>query len=386
MIQPEDIRRKAERIYVELLKSVVDGSSNGFPRIIAGSKKLDPNLATAAQQIQRLREASKEALGYGYSVRWREVNSRRYGRNFFPSEVSFETVDDLLRFIKKTNEFATFATVVNRIRSALPQLESWLRTSIWSVHQIAEEVEGLIEVAAFLKEHPRPRCFARELPLSVDTKFVERYKTVLRQWLDILLPAHAIRADEEHFERRFGLRYAEPQLLVRFLDPVVQVELGFPCEVLSLPLQTLSDLPVKESRIVIVENKVNLLTLPQLPRFIGIGGLGYGITLLRYAEFMSRVPVMYWGDLDVEGFEVLSHLRSFCPHAKSLWMNQAAIDQWRHLKIAGSGRPLTAPPHLTDEERAGFDICCREDLRIEQERVPQAAVSAEIGLAAESAR
>lgn len=197
------------------------------------------------------------------------------------------------------------------------------------------------------------------------------------------LDTHAIRADEEHFERRFGLRYAEPQVLVRFLDPVVQTELGFPCEVLSLPLQTLSGLPVRESRIIIVENKVNLLTLPQLPRSIGLGGLGYGITLLRYAEFMAIMPVTYWGDLDVEGFEILSNLRSFCPHAKSLWMDQAAVDRWRHLQIAGSGRQLTTPAHLTDEERTGFEICSRENLRIEQERLPQASVSAAIRLAAE---
>jgi hypothetical protein len=246
--------------------------------------------------------------------------------------------------------------------------------------QLASEVEGLVEVAGVLKKHPRPDCFVRELPLSVDTKFIEGHKSVLRQWLDVLLPAHTIRADEDHFERRFGLRYAEPQLLVRFLDPVLQAELGFPCDVLSLPLQTLSDLPVREAKIIIVENKVNLLTLPQLPRHIGLGGLGRAISLLRYAQFMARTPVTYWGDLDVEGFEILSSLRSFCPHAKSLWMDHSAIDHWRDLRVAGSGREPAIPAHLTDAERAAFDVCDRENLRIEQERLPQAEVIAAMRL------
>ena len=38
------------------------------------------------------------------------------------------------------------------------------------------------------------------------TKFVERHRRILREWLDIVLPPETIRADEEHFERRFGLR------------------------------------------------------------------------------------------------------------------------------------------------------------------------------------
>jgi hypothetical protein len=244
-----------------------------------------------------------------------------------------------------------------------------------SLPQIAAEIEGLVEVAAFLKEHPRPGCFVRELPLSVDTKFIERNQKVLRQWLDALLPAHSIRADEEHFERRFGLRYAEPQLLVRFLDSTVQAELGFPCDVLSLPLQTLSELPIQESRIIIVENKVNLLTLPPLSRSIGLGGLGHAISLLRYAGFMARMPVIYWGDMDVEGFEILSGLRSFCPHAKSIWMDRSAVDRWRNLKVAGTGRKPATPPYLTEDEKGAFEVCRDENLRIEQERLPHNAVA-----------
>lgn len=378
MIQPQDIHHRAERLYAELLQSWVSGSTDGFPRVITGRKQPDPDLATAAQEIQRLRNGSKEVLGYGYSVQWREVNSRKYGRNRFPDEIFFETMDDLLRFIKKTSEFEAFMAAVKHIRSVLPQLESWIRGNVRSLIRMATEVEGLVEVATFLKEHPRPGCFVRELPLSVETKFIERHKNELRQWLDILLPAHAIRADEEHFERRFGLRYAEPHLLIRFLDPVIQAELGFPCDVLSLPLQTLSNLPVREARVIIVENKVNLLTLPKSTRTIGLGGLGHGVALLRYAEFMAKVPVTYWGDLDVEGFEILSSLRSFCPRAKSLWMDRAAIECWRHLKVEGTGRQPAAPAHLTDEERTAFDVCCRENLRIEQERLPQAAVAAAI--------
>jgi len=375
MIQPEDIRRKAERMYPELLKSWVDGNMDEFPRVIIGNKQINPDLAEAAKEVQRLRDGSKETLGYGYSIQWQEVNSRRHGRNRFPAKITFETMSDLLMFIKKSEEFSAFAMTVNRIRAAFPQLESWIRKNPRSLTQMGTEIEGLFEVAAFFQQHPQPGCFIRELPLSVDTKFIERNKAVLRQWLDVLLPAHAILANEEHFERRYGLRYTEQPVFIRFLDPVFRAELGFPCDVLSLPLQTLSDLPIQKARLIIVENKVNVSTLPPLSRSLGLGGLGHAITLLRDVRFMANIPVTYWGDLDVEGFEILSNLRSFCPQAKSLWMDCSAIERWYTLKVTGSGRQPAVPIHLTNEEITAFEICCRENLRIEQERLPHAEIS-----------
>lgn len=378
MIQPEDIRRKAIRLYPGFLQAWLEGGPDGFPRIIAGRKKPDHDVAKAAQQIQCLREDSKEVLGYGYSVTWRKINSRQHGRNWFPTEISFETSNDLIRYIKKNRDFDQFRDVVGQIRSAVPQLETWMRRNIRTLSQLASNIAGLIEVATYLKDHPRPNCFVRELPLSVDTKFIEQHKRELRQWLDILLPAHSIRADEDHFERRFGLRYAEPHLLIRFLDPALQAELGFPCEVLSLPLHTLATLQITSAHAIIVENKVNLLTLPQLPRTVALGGLGNAVTLLRYAEFIASLPVTYWGDIDVEAFMILSSLRTFCPHAKSLWMDQDAVKRWQHLKIDGTGRQPTIPAHLTNEERSAFEACCQENIRIEQERLPQTAIIATV--------
>ena len=123
MIQPEDIRRKAENLYDEVLRAWLRGDSNGFPRVITGRRRPDADMAAAIQEIQRLRDGSKEVLGYGYSVQWREVNSRTHGRNLFPAQISFETIDDLLRFIHKGNEFATFTAAVTKIRITFPRLE-----------------------------------------------------------------------------------------------------------------------------------------------------------------------------------------------------------------------------------------------------------------------
>ena len=318
-------------------------------------------------------------MGYGYSVEWREVNSRRFGRNLFPSRIVFETQEDYLRYCGKAADFSRFEGAVNAIRQRHTVLEDWIRSNIATLTELSAEVDGLLEVVHALAARPRPACFARELPVSVDTKFVERHAAVLRQWLDRVLPPHVIRADEDHFERRFGLRYAEPHLQLRFLDPLVQHKMGFPCDVLSLPLHSLGLLPGSGLSVLIVENKVNLLTVPHRRLTIALGGLGNGVSLLRYVPWLGTCNIVYWGDLDVEGLTILSSLRALYPNIQSQFMNEGTIAAWRHLAVDGTNRSLALPPHLTSEECRAFAICARENLRIEQERIPQSAVATALG-------
>jgi hypothetical protein len=223
-------------------------------------------------------------------------------------------------------------------------------------------------------EHPRPALFSRELPLPVDTKFIERHRRVLREWFDLVLPPHTIRSDEDHFERRYGLRYAEPHLLVRFLDPQLQTRAGFPCDELSLPLRAIESLTCEGSTVFIVENKVNLLTLPVFENGIALGGLGNGVTLLRQIQWLHSTPIRYWGDIDVEGLAILSTLRSLFPHVESFLMDRATVDRHRRLMVCGTGRNVDLPAYLDAEERFAFLECRSKNLRLEQERIPQSDV------------
>jgi hypothetical protein len=379
MIQPEDIRRKAENLYPLCLRAWLEGDEDFFPRTIPARKTLDAgNPSAAIHAVRRLREESKEVTGFGYTVQWREVKSRNFGRNQFPARILFETPDDLLRLIGKQREFKLFTEAVTRLRAVFPTLENWIRPNVRALIEAAPDLDGLLRVLQFFYDHPRPNRFARELLLPVDTKFIERYQGLLRSWFDIVLPPHTIRADEEHFERRYGLRYAEPHLLVRLLDPTLESELGWPCSELSLPLHTLGAMLLRADVAIVVENKVNLLTLPCVPRGIGLGGLGNGVVLLRYVPWLKDMPIVYWGDVDVEGFEILSSLRAIFPSARSFLMNLAAMERWRHLAVPGTGRNQDLPAHLTDVEQQACLRCRDENLRLEQERIPQDVVSNEI--------
>lgn len=374
MIQPEDIARKAKNLYGDFVRAWLSGDLF-FPRVIPSKRNPDSESPTTIEAVRTLRDASKEVLGFGYTVEWREINSRRFGRNLFPSRILIESEEDFLRLAGRSREFGRFRDAVAAIRAKHSVLEGWIRSNVSVLTTLAEDVAGLLEVVDAFRQAPRPGCFARELPLSVDTKFIERHQKVLRQWFDTVLPPHAIRADEEHFERRYGLRYSEPHLLVRFLNARVRQQLGFPCEILSIPLHTLGSWQPGNVPTLIVENKVNLLTVPQGTYAIGLGGLGNGIALLRYVPWLATTPVTYWGDLDVEGLMILSSLRALLPQTSSVLMDDAAVATWRHLAVTGTGRsPSDAPPHLTQGEQRAFELCAAHNIRIEQERIPQNAV------------
>lgn len=378
MITPEQIRRKAENLYPAFLEAWLQGEPF-FPKLIPADRRIESDIVKAREAIALLRRESRDEKGFGYMVEWQERSSRTHGRNLFPERITFKTESDFLRFLGRERDFSEFADAVAKIRKQYPALEDWTCSHRKAVADIGAEVDGLLEVVAYLSEHPRPDVFARELPLRVDTKFVERHRPILREWLDLVLPYHTIRSAEDHFERRFGLRYAEPHILIRFLDPALQRLCCSPWFECWLPLTAVANLPIDSCRVVIVENKVNLLTLPVMSSTLALGGMGNGVVDLREIAWLARCAVWYWGDIDVEVFWILSPLRAFLPGAKSMMMDEPTLDQLRGTIIsAGSGAKTSLPPNVTATESAAFLRCATENLRIEQERIPQDIVLARL--------
>lgn len=385
MITSEQIRRKAENLYHKVLSAWLDDDGSFFPRVVPVDRSLDKHdLPAAIESIDCLRDGSKEVLGYGYKVEWStEKKSRKFGLNRFPERILFETRPDLLRLIRRTREFDSFTGVVSRLRSEFGgRLDQWIRSHIRILYETEPVLENLILVVKYFRQHPRPNIFARELPLPIDTKFIERHKRILNDWFDVLLLPEAIRADETHFERRYGLRYAEPLILLRTLDPQLQRELKLPFSELALPLSTLASVRARDDmRVFVVENKVSLLTLLTLPnqrRSLALGALGSAVTILRDVRWLARVPMFYWGDIDVEGLKILSDVRRLFPHVKSFLMDEATLERWSKYIVDGTGAAPEEPALLTQDERAAFHRCRSENLRLEQEHIPQPIVDATI--------
>ncbi len=375
MISPNAIKAKALRLYPEAIKEWLDGKQDDyFPRRLPVNLRLSNDHAAAIAEVARLREGARESLGYGYRIDWQSRRSRTHGLNQFPDSIWIDSLDDLVRLCDKQVERRRLQVAVACLRRRQPRLENWLiQGSHWkTLLELADELDDLLSLAEFFVAHPRPGIFAREIPLPVSTKLIEKHRRQLAAWLDRLLPPETIdvRYGYDAFEPRYGLRYARPHYLLRVLDRELQLELGLPFDELSLPAQSLAKLPVSRAHVLLVENKTTLLSLPSRQRGIVLGGLGNAITQLADIPWLGTEDVTYWGDLDAEGFEILNRLREHLPRVSSLWMDEAAVIEFQHLATAGN--PVVEKPlsQLTEPERQAYSLLCDRGLRIEQEHLP----------------
>lgn len=379
MISPADIKQQAERKYLAFLQTTVRGDSF-FPLELRFRKaRSSDDYLLLRQWVATLLESSKAERGFGYSVTLEERQLRRYGRQSLPARIFIESAGDYLRLIGKVQEFEQWQAAVHRTLAQFPQLQSWLSQYPQRVLPHLAIWDDLLAVCTYFVAHPRPGLYLRELPVAVHTKFVEENQAILRQLLDVLLPAGAIDATENHFERRFGLRYEEPQIRLRLLDDHLRHALGWPAADMSLTLSDCAGLGgMTGQTILIIENKMTFLTLPPVKNGLAIWGKGFQVNLLRSIEWLGTCSIWYWGDLDAQGFAILSQLRSYWPQTRSFLMDAGTLAKYQAFVVAGTPTSDVVLGQLDKGETAVYQQLMARNWRLEQERIRQEDVVAVI--------
>ena len=150
--------------------------------------------------------------------------------------------------------------------------------------------------------------------------------------------------------------------------------------------------PLYNPRIVIIsENKDTAMYSPDIPGAISVEGAGRGGKTLASFPWIKNAPyVIYWGDIDADGYEILSGYREdFDRDLDSIFMDMSA---YKEFSLFGTNTSKTgamlggrrcAAPHLREEERKVYELLCLEEhhvspRRIEQERIPLARAKAEV--------
>src|ERR1051326_5068614 len=372
MLAPDDIRRRAQMRYPDFLRSIVNGTTF-FPLPVRfGIPSPTEDFNKLRREINALTEAN-----LGCNIEWTEVNSRRWGKQRFPQRLEFGDETSYVRALGKAKEVARFRENLAITRERCPVLVAYLETRPSDIVEFADDWAGLLEVCCYLRLHPRPNLYARELPLSVDTKFVERHQTVLARLLSVALPTSAI-VESERFEERFGLRYEQPQIRLRLLDESLRTTLGVPFGDVALPSEEFQNLGWNNLRVVVSENKMTFLTLPCMARTIGVWGAGNAAALLHSVSWLAYCELFYWGDVDAHGFEILARLREAFPRTKSIMMDAATMIRFRDLCVAGVVSNAQIRPQLTSTEEKAHQLVRSSNLRLEQERIPNQFAAAAI--------
>ncbi|MBO1266620.1 Wadjet anti-phage system protein JetD domain-containing protein [Arthrobacter cavernae] len=325
-----------------------------------------------------------------------EVGRTTVGANQLPAAAVFASAEAEIEFVGKAKEAARFVELSGGLASLNPSFRAWVLKRPLKLLELGDDALTAALVALWLQDNPQPGIYVRQLSLpGVHTKFIENHRAVIGEL------ALGLRADTEHNAEsveslpdataepgsllgltpartpaaRFaaGHGFLHPPELVRFrlLDP--ELTLLGQARDLTVTAEAFSTLRLPIAKVVITENLVNFLALPEGPHTLAIYGGGYGFSSLRDARWLRDCEVLYWGDLDTHGFRILDQLRAVHPHVVSVLMDEATLLAHRDAWVTEPSSSKGVLGRLTAEESALYDGL-RDDLfgtavRLEQELI-----------------
>jgi hypothetical protein len=181
-----------------------------------------------------------------------------------------------------------------------------------------------------------------------------------------------INSEEKEFEKRFNLKYAEPQIRFKVLDKAIAEKFFSGIDDIAIPISQFETLNLPIKKILVLENKTTLyttLTLPRMNGTIAIFGSGYGVFNLKNVHWFADLELLYWGDIDVQGFEILSQFREYFQQTKSVLMDFVTFEKFFEHDL-GTPTNISRILNLTNREQELYDILKTNNWRLEQEKIP----------------
>jgi len=333
-------------------------------------RDIQEGYSSILKDIDRLQRAKFQLI-------YKEYKFKTIGIQKLPSEVVFDTIESILSTIDRVDEYAKFVKIYDETIARYPTLKPLFIKKPKLILSYSDIWDRLYRVCDYFLANPKPDLYIRELSIvGVDTKFVQTNRAIL----DILL-THIL--DEKHydesitqlsnsgFEKKYGLRYPLPIVRFRILDSSLYI--GGMSDI-SLPVDQFEKLSIDCDRVYIVENQITTLSFPNLPKSIVVFGSGYSVGVLRDTRWLQDREIYYWGDIDSDGFAILSLAREYFSHIVSFLMDSDTIDRYRELGIQESNNSHKDLKNLTDDEQKLYrDIVggiYGDRFRLEQERIP----------------
>lgn len=311
-----------------------------------------------------------------FSLETVEVGRSTIGSNRLPAAAVFDSAGDEVGFAGKTKDAARFLDLAEGMSAQDLSFQHWVLRRPLKLLELGADALTAGRVALWLRDNPNPGVYVRQLSLpGVHTKFIENHRRVIDELAealrsvvlpeapsvgedlpevpvepDALLGQSAARTPAARFAARHG--FVHPPELVRFrmLDPVVPL-LGDARD-MTVTAAAFSSLRLPVASVIVTENLVNFLALPDRPDSLAIYGGGNGFSSLRDAVWLRDCEVLYWGDLDTHGFRILDELRAVHPHVVSVLMDEATLLEHRDVWGNEPSPSRAALARLTGQESA----------------------------------
>ena len=208
---------------------------------------------------------------------------------------------------------------------------------------------------------------------NIDSKFLERNRTLLIQMLDLRFDGMVSELGLEQFLDALDER--EHWVLIAPLSPGL-----LPFRQQRVRISELALLPASISHLLVVENERCLHQLPQLANTVAVLGAGLNLSWMQ-DDWLSAKRLAYWGDLDTWGLLMLARARLCQPAVSALLMTRECFDRYEGELAVNEPTHAgeTAPDGLTPPEKELYSyLRSRERGRLEQEFLPATLVADEL--------
>ena len=369
------VTKKALRLYEsgEVFRFFMRGESL-FPFVI---KLKTPTQKSFREAMPTLSKELKTLEALRLRLNYHEFDFKSVGKQRLPVSVEIETEEKFLKFLSKEREFDAFVTAYEKAIQAFSSLKTLFIAKPNLLLQNRENIHEFLEICKFFVANPKPYIYIRELSIEgVDTKFIQKNRAVVDSFLEAVLDessydAEITKLSENGFEKKYGLKYELPLVRFRILDESLYLH-GL--SDLSLTTEEFTSLNLACEHVFIVENKITMLSFMDIKNAIVIFGNGYGAGRIKNAKWLEDKNIYYWGDIDMDGFAILSQVRGYFPQTQSLLMNIDTIEKFKELAVKSSERSVKELKHLSDAERLVYERLVNdyygENFRLEQERIP----------------
>lgn len=223
------------------------------------------------------------------------------------------------------------------------------------------DIDHAQRVTQWFCTHPSSGVLPRAVAVEgVHGKWIEQHRRLLEHLVGIA------RGDDGDL----GLGSVLPTIRLRFAPgsgPAGLDDISVPTNALG---KALSGAREQVEQVLFLENQETFLSLTPQPGTCLVFGVGYRAHHSASLDVFDGKRLLYWGDLDLDGYRILDAVRSQRPNAESVLMGPDTVTS--NLGIATPDRDFTPTTltRLAPEENEALDILITHGhLRIEQERI-----------------
>lgn len=321
------------------------------------------------------RKAPRASGGHPlWHVEEKRKQTASFGKQLMPVRVFIDTPEDAMALLGLTKKKKEFLAGLSTVESQMPSLRDWYLTYFGRIS--AEDFFPVaLSIARFMLAQEQREGYLREMAIpGVDTKFLENHNFLVRTLWNALFSENTAESSDELWDKLFVQKVPTPSICVRSLDE----HLHFAgVRKLFLSQDDIADFQPPHRRIFITENKVNGYTFPDAEDSLILFGMGYGVLeMAESAPWLADKEIYYWGDLDHDGFNILSNLRKVLPEMKihSFLMDKETLLAYVDPKVKDTGNTTTIPDYLTVSEKMAWKLIHDNGWRLEQERIPHEEV------------